>query len=516
MANAVPELLTSTANDQTAPPPVMLPYQQRWIADQSPLKVIEKSRRTGITWAEAADSVLSAAADRQAKGQNVYYLGYNQDMTMEFIDACAMWARAFNQAAGAVEEGIWEDGDKHIKTYVIRFPKSGFRITALTSRPSNLRGRQGVVILDEAAFHESLDELLKAALALLIWGGKVRVISTHNGDDNPFNELIQEIRAGKRDGSVQRITFKEAVDEGLYQRVCLRRGIPYVKKEEQQWSDGIYRFYGDAAEEELDAIPSKSGGKWLTQALLERLQDKTIPVLRFTAPQGFENWTEDARNAEVEDWFNEHLLPILEGLPRNVNSFYGLDFARKKNACSFWPLLEQQDTRKKCPFVFEMFNVPYKQQEKLLLLIVKRLPSFRKGAHDATGNGGYLAEAMQVVYGQRIEAVHLTENWYRDNTPPFKAALEDGDLAGIPADKDIKDDHSAFKLVKGVARIPSMGESNQHDKKRHGDSAIAHLLAKYASMNPDAPIEFIALPDRDQHARGHDVYDDWLSEKGCF
>ncbi|MBD1220586.1 hypothetical protein IDM30_15410 [Acinetobacter seifertii] len=85
----------------------------------------------------------------------------------------------------------------------------------MTSRPSNLRGRQGRVILDEAAFHESLDELLKAALALLIWGGCVRVISTHDGEDNPFNELINEIRAGKRKGTVHRTTFRDAVAQGL-------------------------------------------------------------------------------------------------------------------------------------------------------------------------------------------------------------------------------------------------------------------------------------------------------------
>ena len=30
-----------------AAPPVLLPYQQRWVADASPLKVMEKSRRTG-------------------------------------------------------------------------------------------------------------------------------------------------------------------------------------------------------------------------------------------------------------------------------------------------------------------------------------------------------------------------------------------------------------------------------------------------------------------------------------
>lgn len=47
-------------------PPVLLPYQQRWVADASPLKVIEKSRRTGITWAEASDNVLTAASSAPA------------------------------------------------------------------------------------------------------------------------------------------------------------------------------------------------------------------------------------------------------------------------------------------------------------------------------------------------------------------------------------------------------------------------------------------------------------------
>ena len=160
-------------------PAVLLPYQQRWVADASPFKVAEKGRRTGLTWAEAADDVLIAAAARNAGGQNVYYIGQDKDMTEEYIDACAMWAREFNQAAGSVEQGIWdEDGDdernKNILTFSIRFPKSRHRITALASRPRKLRGRQGVLVGDEAAFQDDLDALIKAAMAFLIWGGKVR------------------------------------------------------------------------------------------------------------------------------------------------------------------------------------------------------------------------------------------------------------------------------------------------------------------------------------------------------
>lgn len=60
--------------------------------------------------------------------------------------------------------------------------------------------------IDEAAFHERLAEVLKAALALTMWGAKVRLISTHNGIDNLFNQLITDSRAGKKRYSIHTIT----------------------------------------------------------------------------------------------------------------------------------------------------------------------------------------------------------------------------------------------------------------------------------------------------------------------
>ncbi|HEY9347253.1 MAG TPA: hypothetical protein VIQ53_18170, partial [Inquilinus sp.] len=37
---------------------ILMPHQKAWVADQSPLKLGEKGRRTGITFAEALDSTL--------------------------------------------------------------------------------------------------------------------------------------------------------------------------------------------------------------------------------------------------------------------------------------------------------------------------------------------------------------------------------------------------------------------------------------------------------------------------
>lgn len=501
-------------------PAVLLPYQQKWIGIRAPLKVGEKSRRIGLTWAEAADNVLVAAAAKSAKGQTVYYLGYNQDMTVEYIQACAMWARAFDYAASEIEEGIWPDQDKdkekHIKTYTIVFP-SGHRIVALTSRPSNLRGRQGVVVIDEAAFHSDLAELLKAALALLIWGGEVHVISTHDGTENPFNELIEEIRAGKRKGHLFRSTFKEAVADGLYERVCMRRGIPHDKEEENAWVQDVYDFYGDAATEELDCVPSQGGGAYFSLALIESRTSREVPVVRLKFPQGYETIAEHLRLAETAEWCEEELLPLLAKIPTSVQSFYGMDFARSGDLSVIWPLIKEQDLRKRAPFLVELRNVPFKQQEFILFYIVQRLPNFLKGAHDARGNGSQIAEAAAVKFGfNRIEQVMLTEGWYRDNMPLLKAALEDDTLHGIPADKDVTGDVRAFRVVKGVARIPEKRTTEKGGEKRHGDAGIALVLADFASRQEVEIFEYHRVQPSAQHDRQVKQGAGWRSGKGIW
>jgi phage FluMu gp28-like protein len=475
-------------------PAALLPYQQAWVADDAPLKVAEKSRRIGLTWAEASDDVLIAAADAQSDGQNVYYIGYNQDMAIEYVEACAMWARAFDYAASQIEEGLWDDGDddKHIKTFTIRFPSSGHRVVALSSRPANLRGKQGVVVIDEAAFHDQLDQLLKAALALLIWGGRVRVLSTHNGDQNAFNELIQEIRAGKRRGSVQRTTFREAVAQGLYRRVCLRLGQAWTQAGEDTWVQDVYAFYGEDAAEELDVVPSQGSGRYLTRALVESTAQGEAPLLRLALPSSFAQLAQHLREAEARDWCEAELAPLLAGLDPNLASYFGEDFARSGDVTVVWPAQQQGDLSLRTPFVLELRNVPYEQQKQVLFYLVDRLPRFTAGALDATGNGGYLAEVAMQRYGAtRIAEIKITAEWYRQHMPRFKAAFEDRTHT-IPKHADVVADMLAVRVRKGVAQVPDDARTKGTDGfERHGDSAIALALLHYAvaEMEP-VPIEF--------------------------
>jgi phage FluMu gp28-like protein len=472
-------------------PAVLLPYQQAWLADQAKVKVCEKSRRIGLSWAEACDAVLCAAA---ASGQDVWYIGYVKDMAIEFILDCAQWAEHFQSVADAIEidEDVFVDGEekKSVFAFSIRFA-SGNRITALSSRPRNLRGKQGRVILDEAAFHEAQAEILKAAMALLIWGGSLRVISTHDGDTNPFNELIKDTRAGRYPYSVHRITFEEALQQGLYRRICLRTGQDWTAEGEATWAGGIRAFYGDDADEELDCVPKNGAGAWLSRVLIEQCMSLDIPVLRLEKPPEFTFLPKWQRQGEIQEWLDDTVQPLIKRMHADGQTHetsLGGDFARTGDLSVYYPLALQQNLKRRMPFLVELRAMPFDCQRMVLHHLIKHMPRFRHAALDARGLGAQLAEEAAQEFGQStVTQVMLTEGWYRDNMPPYKAAFEDRSIE-IAQDADVLNDHRAVKVVKGVARIPELRTQDVAKKKRHGDSAIAGALAWYASRQDGGPV----------------------------
>jgi phage FluMu gp28-like protein len=472
-------------------PAVLLPYQQRWVADASPVKVWEKSRRIGASWGDAADSALTAA---RKNGMDCWYIGYNKDMAREYINDCAMWARQFHRVAAEVEEVVLanegRDG-KDIFAFRIKFA-SGFKIVSLSSRPANLRGKQGKIIIDEAAFHDDLPGLLKAALAMLIWGGRVEVISTHNGDDNPFNELVTDIRAGKKNYALHREDIDDALKEGLYRRICLTLGRDWTPEAEAAWREDLFAFYGDDADEELLCIPTSSAGAYLTRMLIESCMDPEIPVLRWGCKDEFARQPKHIREAACQDWLEDNVLPLLEALPQGRPCYFGEDFGRSGDLTVIWPIQEGQTLKCHTPFLVELRNVPFEQQKQVLFFIVDCLPVFRGGALDARGNGQYLAEVAMQKYGEgRISQIMPTNQFYLDYMPKFKAALEDHTL-DMPKDGDVLDDLRALRVEKGIPKVPEGKKSRGRDGgQRHGDAAVAGCMANAARvLTPYQPVEY--------------------------
>ena len=254
---------------------------------------------------------------------------------------------------------------------------------------------------------------------------------------------------------------------------------------------GIYDFYHDNAHEELDCIASASSGAYFSRALVESRMRSDLPVLRLDCPQGFELRPDAERKGFVAGWLLSQVQPLLAALPATARSYYGMDFARSGDLSALVPLIEDEHLRRTAPFIIELRNVPFEQQRQVLFFVVDGLPNFTGGAGDATGNGGYLAEVAMQQYGaDRIQRVMLTQSWYMEQMPKYRAAFEDGDIT-LPKDEGVLSDHRAVQLVRGVPKVPE-GASCKDPRggKRHGDVAVAGALAWFASLTAPGPFEF--------------------------
>lgn len=480
-------------------PKVLLSYQARAVEllESTAVRVlfVEKSRRIGLTWALAAYAVLRAGRERKAGGMDAMYISYAREMTREFVDACAMWARAFAQAAMAEEEFLFDDVDpehpgetRQIQAFRIRFA-SGFEIIALSSAPRTLRGKQGLVVIDEAAFVDNLKELLKAALAFLMWGGQVVVCSTHNGTDNEFNIQVQDILGGRSKFKHLKIDFDQALLDGLYQRICLVTGQEWSPEGEAQWRQDIIDYYGDGADEELFCIPAQGSGAWLTTPLIEArmtLTPEEAPIVRIALPADF------LQRGQIE---RDHLLAphleaikqALDGLNETCLHALGYDPSRKADPAVIALLAIDKALKRRSALTVELRNVPFAEQKQIAELIMRNAPHMVGAAIDATGLGMNLAEDLGRAFGLRIDdglgglvwAVTLTPTWYNENFPPLKVAFEDGAIA-LAKDAEHVADLRLVKVVRGVPTIPPerVGEAGA---KRHGDFAVALGLAHFAS-----------------------------------
>lgn len=468
-------------------PDVLLPYQQALMQATSKHSVIiyEKSRRIGVTWGLGAEAVLTSATSKADGGMDTMYIGYSHDMTRDFIDVCAMWAKAFQNIVLDIEECLFSevgaDGEtKDILAFRISFD-SGFEILALTSKPRSLRGKQGCVIIDEAAFVDDLQELVKAAMAFLMWGGKVIIVSTHNSVDNYFNTLIQDARSGRKPYEVLKTDFDDALKDGLYKRICLVNGKEWTVKAEAEWRQEIVDFYAEDADEELFCIPKKSSGAYLSSVLVENCM-VDLPVIRYSADDSFMDLPLHEREIETLQWCKDNLEMHLKDLDPSLRHSFGEDFGRSGDLTCLYPCAILQDLTRKFPFVVELRNIPFKQQEQIVFYILDRLPRLIGAGFDARGNGQQLAEAARDRYGvHTVHQVMTGPAWYLDAFPKYKAALEDGKVI-LPKDADILGDHRVAVMQAGIPCIPKKRTTGNDGGKRHGDGLVAAAMAYWASM----------------------------------
>ena len=437
----------------------LLPYQERWVADSAGLKVIEKARRIGLSWAEAYDAVLHAGVE---DGGNVYYQSYSKEMTRSFIDDCAEWAADLQLGAEAVGETLIRDGDRDVQAFRIGLD-SGKEIVAMTSAPRAFRskGRPGDLgIVDEAAFVDDLAEVLKAALAFRVWGGRLHVMSTHNGEANPFASLVRDVREGVQPGSIHRVTFSEAIGDGLYRRICQVTGESWTPEAEAAWEVDIRAEYGAHAGEELDCTPASGTGAWLSWALIRAAEDAAAGD-----PAGYAGG------------------PV----------YIGNDIARRHD---LWVAVVMELVGDVL-WVRELIvrqGIPFREQREIISELNSRYRPVRI-AVDQTGMGEAQVELLKDDLGELlVEGVLLTAPRRLSLATAWREALEDG-RARIPTDADLRRDLHAIRTEIGPTGNPRL-LADRGDTDGHADRFWACCLAAAAAASSAGPIMGLSVGER--------------------
>lgn len=524
---------------------VLMAHQSQWISMQQDLDiaVCEKGRRTGITFAQALTDTITAASAKDAGGDNIWYMADTREKGLEFIGYVAKFAQIVARGqATMVEQHIFvdqlEDGtSRNIQAFRVRFA-SGYRVTALSSRPENIHGLQGLVSIDEAALHKNVGHVLESATALLIWGGRIRIWSTHRGKKNPFNQFVQDVRAGRygKRAKVIRIGFDDAVANGLFERVCFMRGTQPTEQGKRDWYESIRAGYGPrkaAMREELDVIPRDGEGSAIPGVWIERAMPEARTILRIVFDDDFPRRPETERETWCATWIATNLMPVLEEAAEGFSGRWaiGMDFARHRHFSVITPAIITQELCRDVPFLIELANAPTRQQEQILWAMLDTLTSWTF-AGDATGPGQTLMEYTGDRYGRAVwdkerdgwtggpvHEITLSRTWYGEWMGKYISLFEDGFIT-LPRDASLEDDHRAVEFIDGIPMVPKIERKDLKDAAliRHGDGAVAGALMNFAALNHVGGYvyEYHRVKPASQHDRDIKIGAGWRSTKGIW
>ncbi len=442
---------------------VFLPFQSKWIKDNSRIKLMEKSRQIGISWATAYGVDERAAA--QGARFDEWVSSRDDIQARLFIEDCKLWAGIMGMAAKDLGEVVI-DADKKFSAYVLQFA-SGRRIHSMSSNPDAQAGKRGSRVLDEFALHADQRKLWAIAYPGITWGGTMEIISTHRGSYSFFNGLIREAREKNNPKriSMHKVTLQDALDQGFLFK--LQQALP-ADAEQQGMDEADYFDFtkngaadAESFDQEYQCIPADDDAKFLEYGLITACE--------------YSGGT---------DWQRGLTGPFQGRL------YCGVDIGRKKDLTVLWVVEKLGDvfyTR----HVESLEKMRKSDQEKILwpwFAICDRI------CIDATGLGIGWADDAQDAYGTtRVEAVTFTGQVKEALAYPLKGAMEDRILR-IPEDPVIRSDlRKVQKTVTAAGNIRFVAESTLDG---HADRFWALALAVHAATNPSGPVNVASRPSR--------------------
>lgn len=433
---------------------IFLPYQWRWITDRSAIKIMEKSRQIGISWATSYDVVRQQSL--ASTKLDSWISSRDEIQARLFLQDCKKFSGLLDVVASEVSEKIYKLSESEsITAFEMAFANKTV-IHSMSSNPDAQAGKRGTRVLDEFALHKNPKLLYSIALPGITWGGQMAIVSTHRGKHNFFNKLIEEARDGgnKKRASLHRVSLQDALDQGFLW--VLQQKLPSTDAR-QEMGEAEYFDYvrsqcadEESFSQEYMCVPADESSVFITSDLFDAV----------TYGLG-ENWRKPLEDCG--------------------ELYAGIDIGHKhdRTTCWVWEKVGNVYFQRELRV---LQNAKFSTQEAELYPILS-LPNMRRCCIDATGIGAQFAERAQERFGKyRIEAVHFTNSVKADMAYKLRAAFEDRNVR-IADDREIRADFRSIKkevTSAGAIRF----DAERTESLGHGDRFWGAALGFYAGAKP--------------------------------
>jgi phage FluMu gp28-like protein len=463
------------------------PFQSDWILDASPLKIIQKSRQIGISYADAYHSVRIASLKNNRL--DVYVSSRDRFQAKLYIEDCKHWAEILHEVILDLGETLL-DPDHNDSAFVIQFA-NGRRIYSLSSNPNAFAGKRGHVKLDEFALHQDQRLLYRVAKPVITWGGTLSIISTHRGVGSVFNQLIRDIleNGNPMGWSLHTVPLEKAVGQGLVERINEKTGRAETRAEflsrvrsecidEEQWL------------QEYCCIPADESAAFFSYEMLDACEDSglrlmtTDELIHYLALSASSSprpigWGEGGVRGGLGGICSQHST-------FNAQLYLGMDVARKQNLCVI-------DVGEKVGNVIwdrlriELQNQPFPEIRAQLYRLL-RLSALKRACIDATGLGMQLAEEARHEFGYKVEPVTFTATLKESLAFGLRHAFEERKLRIVHDDKLRADLRGLKKEVTLSGNIRFIGETDDS----HCDRTWAKALRQHAARSRGTTVARVA------------------------
>jgi phage FluMu gp28-like protein len=443
----------------------VLPYQDRWIMDDSQLKIAVWSRQSGKSFAAALRAVVKCLEKRT----QYIILSKGERQSRLFMEKVKDFCLAFKKMK--MLRDFTELPETEEKAMEVVFPNRS-RIIGLPANPDTARGYTGNIVLDEFAFHGDAYKIYAACFPTITRGYSIEVISTPNGTAGKFYEIAKQagltgataVPAVSMGGtpmahpglwSGHRVDIYDAVKQGLPANIeLLRAGCD----DEETWmQEYCCQFLSDAqnyipVELISTCVHEEATTEWSeVSGIRYQLPGETpIPVARAGS------LTADIR----------HLTP-------GDREFYmGVDIGRKRDFTIAW-LFERVGGILWSRLLLTMKGVTFDEQEKTIFGLLDL--GVRRAGIDASGLGMMLAEHAVQKYGAIVEPMTFTAQLKERLAPMVKQAFEERTVR-IPDSREVRADINSVKRF--VTPAGNVRFDAEHTDRGHADRfwALAQVI----------------------------------------